>query len=244
MKIVYVVDSISNLNQKINLIKNHFGDNIFYVVRADLLDLFKTYGLNANATYYKNLAKVIHFMLVGGEVDDLLIYHASLSINENFLTRFRNSIGLKDKIVGVMPNYSHLEKICNSAYNFYVKSIFNTKDSLVSNKLQFIPSRFVPELLTSHISNRLFEMDKDICKNIEINDVEINKSMKHSPFKRKYALISIIITLLTTILLLSSIAYFKFKFVAIAFCVVLYLTNFILTIVFSFKSRFDQRFFK
>ena len=44
MKVVYVVDCISEVNQKINLIKNRFGDNILYVVRADLVDLFKTYG--------------------------------------------------------------------------------------------------------------------------------------------------------------------------------------------------------
>ena len=244
MKIVFVVDNISNLNQKINLMKNHFGDNIFYIVRADLLELFKTYGFNVNATYYKNLAKVMHVLLASGEIDNLIIYHSSLPITENLITKFRNAIGLKNKIVGILPKYSNFEKVCNSAYNFYVKSLFNAKDSLVSNKLQFIPESLLPELLTSHISNRLFQANDELCKNIEIQDSEINKAMKHEPFKLKYILFSVITALLTTVFLLMSIAYFKVKFIAIAFSIVLYLTNIFLTIIFSFKSRFDQRFLK
>ena len=45
MKVIFVVDSISEINNKINLLTNKFQTNIVYIVRADLVELFKTYNL-------------------------------------------------------------------------------------------------------------------------------------------------------------------------------------------------------
>ena len=151
MKIVYVVDSITDLNNKINLLKIKFGDNIFFVVRADLVEIFKTYGYTTHAIYYKNLTKVIHNLLVNHDQSDVVICYASIKLTPEFLTKFTNSIGNKTKIVSVMPKYNTYEQICNSTYNIYVKSLFKIKDSLVSPKLQFIPRETLTKLLTLSI---------------------------------------------------------------------------------------------
>ncbi|MBQ8615143.1 MAG: hypothetical protein IJ415_01080 [Clostridia bacterium] len=244
MKVVYVIDCITDLNKKINLLTNRFGENIFYVVKADLVEIFKTYGFLPNAIYYKNLTEVIHSLLAKSDIDDVIMCYASLKFDYTLLNKFGNAIGDKTKIVSLMPNYNTFEQMCNSAYNVYVKSLFKVKDSLVSPKLQFIPSFFVEELLSSHLGNRLFEINPEFNKNISVEDKEINASMKIKSHSLKYDIISIIIALVITIGLLASIAYYKPNYLIILTCIILYVLDLTLTIIFHCKAKFDQRFLK
>lgn len=244
MKVVYVLDCITDLTQKINTISNKFGTQPLFVVRADLVELFKTYGYTPNAVYYKNLTEVIHSALLKCEVDDILICYASLKFDNTLLTKFTNAIGDKSRVVNLMPEYNTFERMCNSAYNVYVKSLFKATDSMASPKLQFIPSEYMIELLSSHLGNRMFELKPDFKTDIKIQDEEIKKSMKTKSYSLKYDLISIIIALVVTIGLLASIAYFKVSYLIILVCIVLYLLDLILTVIFHCKARFDQRFLK
>ena len=244
MKVVYVIESITNLNQKINLLKMKFGNNIIFVVRADLVDLFKTYGYVPNAVYYNNLTRIIQTLLLNGELQDVVICYSSLKFDNELLTKFTNAIGNKSKIVSLMPKYNKYEQICNSTYNMYVKSLFNVKDSMSSPKLQFIPADLLIELLSSHLGNRLFELNPQVCKNIQIENKEVNNSLKIKTKSTKCNLISIIVALLITTLLLASIAYFKTNFLIILTCVIMYIADIILTAIFHFKSKFDNRFLK
>lgn len=245
MKVVYIVDSISDLNQKINLLKMKFGDNISYVVRADLVELFKTYGFTPNAIYYKNLTTIVHTMLIKSDnIEDFVICYASLKFDNSLLTKFINNIGNKTKIVSLMPNYNTYEQMCNATYNVYVKSLFKAKDSMVSPKLQYIPGNIAVELLSSHLGNRLFELPPEINKTIPIENKEINKSMKIKSQPLKYSLIACIIALIITAGLLASIAYFKVNYLIILSCIILYILDIVLTIIFHSKAKFDQRFLK
>lgn len=244
MKVVYVIDSISNLNNKINMLKLRLGDDISYVVRADLVELFKTFGYTPHAVYYKNLTNVIHSMLLRGELDDIVICYASLKCDNNLYNKFIAAIGNKTKIVSVMPKYNTVEQMCNATYNVYVKSLFKVKDSMATPKLQFIPKDFMPDLLGSHLGNRLFELEAEQSKYISIEDKEINKTMKTKSKPLKYNIISLIIALVITIGLLASIAYYKVSYLIIFVCVILYILDITLTIIFHCKAKFDQRFLK
>ena len=244
MKVVYVIDGISELNNKINLLKTRFGENLFYVVRADLVELFKTYGLTPNAIYYNNLTEVIHSMLIRTELEDTIICYSSLKFDNNLLNKFITAVGNKSKIVSLMPKYNTFEQLCNSTYNVYVKSLFKVKDSLVSPKLQFIPQEFLLELLSSHLGNRLFDIGPELSKTISVENKEINESMKPKSPALKYNLIAVIIALIITAGLLASIAYLKVNYLIIFMCVILYFLDIILTIIFHCKAKFDRRFLK
>ncbi len=244
MKIIYVVDSISNLNNKINLITNKFGNDIFYVVKADLVDLFKTYNYQPNAVYYNNLTKIIQGLLFNVEVDDILVCYASLNFDRELLNRFANTIGNKEKLVSVMPKYSTFESACNSVYNVYVKTMFKLKDSLITPKLQFIPSALALELMASHFGNRLFEIDPQYSRVMYVDNIETNNSLKVKTSYLKINLISLIITFILTAGLLASIAYLKPGYFTILIFVICFLLNITLTIIFLCKKKFDQRFLK
>ncbi|MBQ9795568.1 MAG: hypothetical protein IJW36_01220 [Clostridia bacterium] len=244
MKVVYVVDCVTDLTKKINAVTNKFGTDIVYVVRADLVDFFKTYGFLPNAIYYNNLVEVIHSLLLKSSVEDVIICYASLKFDNNLLTKFTNAIGDRSRIVNISPQYNTFEQVCNSAYNVYVKSLFKLKDSLATPKLQFIPSFYMVDLLSSHLGNRMFELNPEHCRTITVDDKEINKSMKTKNHSLKYDLISIIIALLVTVGLLASIAYYKVSYLIILTCIILYVLDITLTIIFHCKAKFDQRFLK
>ena len=244
MKIIYVVDSISDLTKKINTLINRLGTNIVYVVRADLVELFKTYGFTPNAIYYKNLSQVLHVLLLKSDMEDIVLCHASLKFDNQLLNKFANAIGDKSKFVNLVPKYNWFEQMCNSAYNVYVKALFKLKDSLISPKLQFIPQGYMVDLLATHIGNRLFEFEPTMQRNVYIEDKELNKSTKTKTNLVKYDIFSIIIALLITVGLLASIAYWKVSYILILSCIVLYCLDIVLTIILHCKAKFDQRFLK
>lgn len=246
MKIVCVVDSINEIKSKINLIKSYFGDNICYVVKATLVPIFKTFGNSVNAIYNNNLTTVIHAMLQKSSQEnvDVLVYYTSLKINDNLLNKFNSKIKMHDAVVSLMPKYNTFERINNASYNLYVKSMFKIKDSMASPKLQFLPSACVNELLQSHFGNKLFELNPKLCRTLEIEDKEINKSAKIYPPVAKISLISLIVALIISICLIITLAFTKMHIISIILFVCLYLLDIFISIIFQYKSYFDHRFLK
>ncbi|MBR2969594.1 MAG: hypothetical protein IKC49_00890 [Clostridia bacterium] len=242
MKIVCVVDNISNITQKINLLKNRFGDNILYVVKNRLVPLFKTYGFAPNAIYTNNLSKVIHTLLARTELDDIVVYYTSLYINDSLLNKFISKILDKSKIVYLMPTYNIFERLCNSAYNVYVKSIFKVEDSMASPKLQFLPAYFVGELLETHFANKLFSIKDGYSTTLSVEDKDLNNQLKIKTKFNKYSLIPIIAILLITIGLILSLAYIGVNYLVVLIFTCLYLVSIVITIIFKCKQYFDARF--
>ena len=242
MKIVYVVDSITDIKNKINLIKTYFGDKIVYVVKSHFLSIFETFGYKANAVYKKNLAEIIHILLLKSEIEPVLVCYSSLDFDANLLARFRSRIGTGEKIVNIMPNYNGFEKLCNTTYNVYVKALFKAKDSLISPKLQYLPVAFVVELLNSHFGNKLFETNPENSSTLYIENSELNNSTKIKTKFNKFALLPIIFALLITIFLVISLAFVSVNYILILTFVSLYFLDIVFAIIYQCKLYFDARF--
>ncbi len=242
MKVIFVVDSVDKLNSKVDLFKTHFGNEINFVVKANLVPLFNTFGYGVNAVYVKNLATVIHYLVARMGTADVVVYYSSFDISAAFLSKFAGAIGDKSKVVNVMPKYNVWERMGNGIYNSYVKSLFKLNDSLATPKLQFLPEAFVEELLSTHMGNKLFNVEESHVKNIYIEDKQINKTAKIKPKFNKFNLIPIIAALFVTALLVMCLGLFKFNFVFIIAFVCLYLVDIIVAIFYQFKINFDTRF--
>lgn len=244
MKVVMVVDNVNELKNKINMIKSHFGDNILFVVKAELNSLFETFGFTANAIYHKNLGKVMHVLLARDNLEDTLIYYTSLHLTEMFLNKFSAKTVGRNKVVNVCPVYNTFEEIHNNVYNVYVNSVFKIKDSMVSPKLQFLPKPFMVELIESHISNRLFTLNPEIVETIYVENKEIKKTLKPKRQFNKNFLIPIIIALIATIGLFMLIAFDKMNYLLILLFVVIYSLDLVVTFIYKYKEEFDSRFLK
>lgn len=242
MKIVYVVDSITDIKNKINLVKTYFGEKIVYVVKSHFLSIFETFGYKANAVYKKNLAEIIHILLLKSEIEPVLVCYSSLDFDANLLARFRSRICTGEKIVNIMPNYNGFEKLCNSTYNVYVKALFKAKDSLISPKLQYLPVAFVVELLNSHFGNKLFETNPENSSTLYIENSELNNSTKIKTKFNKFALLPIIFALLITIFLVISLAFVSVNYILILTFVSLYFLDIVFAIIYQCKLYFDARF--
>lgn len=242
MKLVYVVDSVSDIKTKIDMMQTRFGNDIYFVVKNHFVELFKSFGYECHAVYTKNLAKVLHTMLLKCTVDDILICYSSLDLNNQMLNNFLSKIGDGRHFVNLVPKYNVFEQIGNGAYNIYVKSMFKNKDSMSSPKLQYIPSEFATELLMSHIANRLFEIDPRLVVNVYIEDKEINKSAKTKTKFGKLDIIPIIVALLITVAMIVTLAFTKPGYIFWLVIVFAYLLDIIIGLIFSYKKKFDTRF--
>ena len=242
MKVIFVIDSITELNNKLNMLKTRFGNNILYVVKSNLVDLVKTYGINPNGVYKNNYIKVMHILLSYNQNQDIVICYSSVKLNNNLLNQFISRIGDKSKIVNVMPNYNAFEKISNNAYNIYVKSLFKVNDSLVSSKLQFLPKEVVAELVYTHFGNRLFLNDEKYTSTIYLEKGELSESLKTKSTFSKFNIIPIIIALAITMALILTLAFVKINYLIVLVFIFAYFLDILIAIIFHFKSKFDQRF--
>jgi len=246
MKVIYVIDSVTDINSKIQLLKNRFGNDIFFVVKSKFVKIFQTYGYQTNAIYTKNLPEVIHTMLAkSNEIEDVICLHSCLNIDDKVLNKFIQAIQSNTgKVVNVCPSYNFFEDLGHSVYNLYVKSLFKNKDNLASAKMQYLPKAFVEELLTSHFGNKLFEINPGLCKNIHFEDKEFNKSLKTKTGFNKNLLVPIILALTLTIALVTALVLAQgINYIGILIFTVLYLLDIVLTIIYQCKIYFDKRFF-
>ena len=242
MKVIFVIDSVNELNNKINMLKTRFGNDILYIVKSNLVSLVKTYGINPNGVYKNNYIKVLHVILNYNLNNDIVICYSSVKLSNELLNKFIAKIGNKQKIVNVMPYYNAFENIGNSAYNIYVKSLFGVKDSLTSSKLQFLPAAIVNELVTTHFGNRLFLLDESYSSTIHIEKGELSESLKTKTTFSKFYLIPIIIALAITMGLILSLAFFKANYLLLLIFVFLYVLDILISFIFHFKAKFDKRF--
>ena len=244
MKIVCVVDSISDLNKKIEMLKLKFGNNIVFVVKASLEPIFKTFNYTTNAIYDKNLAKIIHLTLLKDDPTDTIVYYTSLKIDNQLLNNFAMKIGTKARIVNLMPKYNTFEKMCLGAYNIYVKSLFKNNDCLASPKLQFLPEAYMINLLSTHMGNKLFEMPKEVVSTLETEDKEINKSAKIKNKFGKSEIVFLISFMAISLALILTYALAKPQFIVAIIYVFAYILDILVYLILKCKSLFDLRFLK
>lgn len=242
MKLVYVVDSVSDIKNKIDMMQARFGNEIYFVVKSPFEALFKSFGYNVNAVYTKNLAKVLQTMLLKCPADDILLCYASLNLNNQMLNTFLGKVGNGSKFVNLVPNYNFFEQLGDGIYNVYVKAMFKNKDGLASPKLQYIPREYMIDLLSSHIANKLFEIDPRYVTNVYIEDKEINKSAKVKNKFNKFMLIPIIVALLLAITVITTLAFVRPGYLFWMVMVLLLLLDIVIAIIFSCKNKFDARF--
>ena len=244
MRVVFVVDSVTDIKHKIDLIKSHYGNDIIFIVKAQFKTLFSTFGYQINAIYYNNLARVMHRTLEKLELKDTIICHSSITLDNAILDKFNKKLVLKDKIVNVIPKYNWFEIVNYSIYNVYVKSLFKSKDSMASPKLQFLPSAFVGELLASHFGNKMFEINEKYVNKLEIEDAHLSKQLKPKVKFNKFHLIPLIVALAITYGLIMYLMFSAPNFFVILTFVFLYILDIVVAIIFQCKLTFDTRFLK
>ena len=115
---------------------------------------------------------------------------------------------------------------------------------MASPKLQFLPSGFVVDLLSSHFSNRLFDLEPSKSKSLYVEDKEINQTLKPKTKFNKFQLLPIIAALVITIGLILVLALTKLNYLIILLFVFLYVLDALLAIIQQCKLKFDSRFMK
>ncbi len=243
MKVVVVVDDITNLDRKINMLQSHFGDDMIFVVKAKFAKLYETYSYPTHAVYSDHLTEVLHYTLLRIGADNLVIYYTSLMPTEDLLNTFAKKMK-HNRVINVIPRYNFFEKSYYSTYNLYVKGLFHVKDNLASPKLQYIPAEFCGWLLSTNFGNRMFDWGSEDVVNIYIEDKELSSSLKVKSKFNKYSIIPIISLLVITMMLLVTLAYVGVNYWVVLIFLGVYVVDILISIFFQYKKDFDIRFLK
>lgn len=244
MRVLVVVDSIVDIKKKVEKFSNKFGDNLNFVVSNELVDIFKTYGYPVHAIYTRECSNVIHLLLGRLTIDDTIIYYTSLDVEDGLINKFSQTIAAKDCVVSLNPQYNFFERTFNKLYNVYVRKLAKCDDTLYSKKLQFIPKSVMEDLIDSHVANRLFVNSDYKSKDITTNDKTENKNWKKSEKNFKPLVINAIAALMITIMFLMSIILFGAKYVVVLIFIMLYALDLVISFMYAFKLKFDQRFLR
>ena len=129
-------------------------------------------------------------------------------------------------------------------YNAYVKNIFSETDGLYCKKLQFIPKAKMENLMESHFANRLFDKPEDAVKRISTIDKDTNNEWKKTKFDAKPLILNLIIALTITMIMVVGLVMLGAKYIFILICIMLYVLDLVITCIYSFKVKFDDRFLK
>ncbi len=242
MKVIFVVDNIANLTEKVDIVKKNFSSDIIFIVNSPFVDIVKSYGYTVGAVYTKQIARAIHSALMTSELDDVVIYYSSLALSQGLITKFTAKIGDKKKVVNVVPRYNVFEQAYNGLYNVYVKGVFKNKDNLASPKLQFLPADCVKQLLDTHFANKMFEFEPKLVKAVHVEDKNTSKMLKTKHKFNFKLLIPLLAALAITLAWVVLFAFVKPNYLLILLFVVLYIIDIIIGVILNFKYHFDNRF--
>lgn len=245
MEILFIIDTIEDLDKKISLI-NNFEANIKFFVKSDLVAKLinnKFVIDNIVSIYNKNINETIDKYLKSGDYKPTktLLYYASAPITAEVVNKIKNNIALKPSTIYVKKKFNAWAKFKIWLYQKLVKLIFGLNDAYASVKLQYLSAEFMVELAETNFKNHVFEVPKSLTLEIDKQDekqyypkVKFNKNYLYNPIV--FCLILICYVLLEK--------FFNLQFWVYLLVIAILLITIVNLIVMIIKNNIDERFKK
>lgn len=244
MDILFVIDSIKNLDKKISLITDNFGNNIKFFVHAKLVaDIAKNKFIATNtiAIYNKNVNVTIDKYIKSANYTptNTLLYYSSADIDSTILNEMRDKIILNPSTIYVKKHFNLFKKCWVWIYNKIVKTVFGMYDEYASIKLQYISENVMRSLIDVKFRNHIFTIS-------ESTSIQIDKSKASSfydmPKFQKSYLINCIVFVLALMGYVVLEKFFKLRFWMYFMIIAVLLAIIISFIVLIVKAILDIRY--
>lgn len=162
MEILFVIDSIENLDHKLGLLEP-LGANVRFFVKSDLVaslikkkDIVKNiiaiYNHNVNITIDKYLRKEDYVP------KDTLLYYSSAELTAEMIGNIRDHLVLKPDTIHVKKKLNWWARLKLWFYNKVVKILFGYTDAYASTKLQYFSARLMEAYRETSFKNHIFEI--------------------------------------------------------------------------------------
>lgn len=244
MQTFFVIDALTDVDKKINMILNNVGGDIKFFVKADLYT--KIIGNNFIAQnlagVYKSNEKLKidkYLQTDKCNLDDTLLYYSSVEVNEEVLRLIREKSSYGYDSVFVSPKRNWWEKFTNWVYKKTATFMYRTTDLCCSSKIQYIGKRFLEYLKETTFSNHIFDVQHKYI--VEVTDKSERKSLHtHIKFSKYYLydIVALLLILLGYVLLETFFDLPFFVYFAVVLSVILAI---IIAIMISCFSKFNSR---
>jgi ketopantoate reductase len=245
MEILFVLDSMENIEHKISLLESFGADIKFFVHSKYVAQIIKNkfivnrvvaiYNNNINATIDKYLKEQKY-----KPTDTLLCYSTANPTNE-MINKIRDCLQLKPNIIYIKKKMNWWSRFKFYFYKKFIKFMFGFDDEYASVKLQYFSAELMEAFKQTNFKNHIFSIENSL--NIEIADENTINYYSKPKFNKNCLYNPIIMCLVLICYVVLE------KFLALQFWVYLFIIAMLLAVVVNWivmiiKNTFDTRFKK
>lgn len=246
METLFIVDSLKDLDKKISMIIDNFGDKIKFFANSKLIA-----KLSNNKFIVKNLVS-IYSDKINDTIDkyikstqyvpqDTIIYFSSAKLDDGLVCEMRQKLQYHPVTVYVKKKLNFFDKIKLWLYNKLIKLVVGMEDKYASVKFQYINAELMSALKQTKFRNHLFAIPN--ADEIELEKENVKSFYDKPKFNKNYLYSPIIFCLvLIAYVILESFVKVQFW---MYFLIILSLISIIVsTFILIIKNVFDTRFKK
>lgn len=243
MEILFVIDSLDDLDKKIELFNQTFEAKFkFFVDSKIATKVMKNKFVMSNivSIYSGDAAETIEKYVKQSNYlpEETVVYYSSAEIDKHLLDDMLLKITKRPKMVFIKKTFSWWDKVKFYFYSLIIKWLFGSVDEYASVKLQYINKNLMKAAVETRFMNRVFSVE-----NAEI--VELDKQKVKSHYLKldfsKYHILNAIIFCLVLIAYIVLEAFFKLQFWVYLLMLISILSIVICEIIFISKEMFDKR---
>ena len=246
MEILFVIDSVKDLESKIELIRSSFECDIKFFVNAKLASkvikskyivekMVAVYNKSVNITFDKYVREEKYVP------QPTTIYHSSASINIQLINKLKDNIRFNPTTVYVKGKFNWFKNLLVKLYQKTIKLIFGMADEYASCKLQYISEDVIQELIATKFRNHIFSIRDGFM--IECDKDEVEGLYNKIKFQ-KYNIYNMIVFCVALIGYVLIEKFFQLRFWMYLLIIAIILAIIVSQIVLYCKNVFDERFKK
>ncbi len=245
MEILFVVDSVDNIERKISLLESFGADIKFFVHSRYVANIIKNKFIvnRVVAIYNNNINTTIDKYLNDEKYKptDTLLYYSSVDLNSEMVGKIRSNLQFKPSVIYIKKKLNWWGKFKLWFYQKVIKLIFGLNDEYASVKLQYFNAELMEVFKQTNFKNHIFSIPNSL--NIELNKSEETTYYHKCKFNKNYLYNPITICLILICYVVAE------RFLALPFWVYLFIIALLLStivnwIVMVVKNAFDKRFRK
>ena len=176
MEILFVVDSIENIDKKIAMFEPLGAEIKFFVNSKHVAKLVRNKKIldRIVAMYSKDVNITIDKYLKAKEYKptDTILYYSSAELTTQLIDKIRENLQLKPNTIYVKKKFNFWDKIKLWIYKKLTKLVFGLSDEYASVKLQYFNEFTMGVLAKTNFKNHVFGIPESIDVELESDKVE------------------------------------------------------------------------
>ena len=198
MEVLFVVDSVENIDSKISLFDALNVDIKFFVHSNNVAKLAKKKSVlnRIKSIYNNNVNLTIDQYLKSSDYipTPTILYYSSAEIDLQLINRIRENLQLKPNTIYVKKRFSWWDKVKLWFYQKFIRLIFGMKDECASVKLQYFNEKVMEIFVKTSFKNHIFSMPNALS--VEVGSANENTYYGKRKFDKNYLYNPIVVCLI------------------------------------------------